>query len=155
MPDLPQSLARKIKEQMRDMIGALPNVSKVYTFDRLPLEASPTVIIKYGTVEGEFWSTAEDMRIYAYNIKVLVPMTYPPNDPSEAANTELQQAEEELAVTVEDVLNVLDTNYELSQFNADVVYLDAVDGIYGEYSYEGGYAKGAELTVRVHTIKDV
>lgn len=152
MATLPQSLARNVKEQIRDKISALANVTKVYTFDHLPLEGSPAVFIKYGTMEGEFWSTAENMRIYAYNIKVLIQIGNTPNDVS---NDRLQQAEEELAVTVEDIINALDTDYELGQFNADVVYLDALDVIYGEYSYEGGYAKGAELTVRVHTIKTV
>lgn len=150
MATLPQSLARRIKEQIRDKISALSNVTKVYTFDKLPLEASPTVIVKYGSMDGEFWSTQENMRVYAYNIKVLVQIGNTPND---VLNDRLQQAEEEVAVTVEDIMNVLDSDFELSQFNSDVVYLDALDVVYAEYEYEGGFAKGAELTVRVHTIK--
>lgn len=152
MSTLPNSLNRKIKEQIRDKISALSNVSKVYTFDRIPLEASPTVIVKYGNMEGEFWTTSENMRIYSYNIKVLVQIGNTPND---VTNDRLQQAEEEVAVTVEDIINVLDSNYELNQFNADVLFLDAVDMLQQEYQYEGGYAKGAELTVRVHTVFDV
>lgn len=148
MADLPQSLARTIKEQIRDKVSALSNVAKVYTFDRLPLDASPTVIVKYASMEGEFWSTNENRRIYAYNIKILIPMGNTPNDVN---NDRLQQVEEELAVVVEDIINSLDSDYELDQFNAQVLFLDALDVLYGEYSYEGGWAKGAELTVRVHT----
>lgn len=149
---LGNSLNRRIKEQLRDKIGACASVAKVYTFDKLPIEQWPAVIIKYGTMDGEFVTTAENRRTYAYSVKVLFQIG---KSLAEVADDRLQFAEEAVGQVVEEIMNVTDTNYELGQFNANVLYVRAVDVVYLEYSYEGGYAKGAELTIQVITDYDV
>ena len=68
---LGESLARDIKEQIRNKISALSDVEKVYTFMKLPLEGWPTVFVMYGNAEGEFSSNSENSRVYGYRILVL------------------------------------------------------------------------------------
>ena len=145
------SLGRTIKEQIRNRISALSSVEEVYTFDKLPLEGYPAVIIKYGSMDGEFATTSENRRVYNYSVKVLVPIGKILTD---IADDRLQWAEEAVGQVVEQIANDLDTNFELGQFNANVLYVRALDVLYTEYSYEGGYAKGAELTIEVATDYD-
>ena len=149
---LGDSLNRRIKQQVMDKIEAQPSVAKVYGFDKLPIEQFPAVMVKYGTMDGEFATTAENRRVYAYTAKILVPIG---KDLNNVADDRLQWAEEAIGQVVEEIINALDSDFELGQFNANVLYTRALDVLYSEYSYEGGYAKGAELTIQVVTDYDV
>lgn len=146
------SLARTIKERIRDKIDALESVAKVYTFDKFPLEQFPTVIVKYGSMEGEYWSTSENRRNYSYDITVLFQIG---SDVNNVDSDRLQYAEEAIGQVVEEIINALDSDYELGQFNADVTHLSALDVTYTEFEYEGGYAKGANITVIANTFYDL
>lgn len=149
---LGDSLNKRIKDQLMDKIGAQASVAKVYGFDRLPIDQFPAVFIKYASMDGEFATTAENRRTYAYSAKILVPIG---KDLNNVADNRLQWAEEAVGQVVEEIINALDTDFELGQFNANVLYTKALDVLYSEYSYEGGYAKGAELTIQVVTDYDV
>lgn len=142
------SLNRRIKEQLKAKIGACNSVAKVYTFDHLPIDQFPMVIVKYGSMDGEFATTSENRRVYSYNTKILVPIG---KDLTGVTDDRLQFAEEAIGQVVEEIVNSLDSDFELGQFNAQVLYIRALDVFYSEYSYEGGYAKGAELTIQVVT----
>lgn len=146
------SLNRTIKEQIRDKIDALSSVAKVYTFPKFPIEQDPTVFVLYGSLEGEFWSNRDNERTYAY--RVLVIYNIGQDTPGETEERE-QHAHEAIGQTVEEVINALDTDFELGQFNADVVYLDAVDVVYGEIEAQDGMAVVGDLTIRVHTLYNV
>ena len=146
---LPTSLQRTIKEKIRDRVSALPSVYKAYTFEKFPFDGFPTVTINNGDVEGEFWSTAENRRIYGYRIRIWFQVGQTPSD---ASDDRMQNAEEVVAKVAEEIMNALDSDFELGQYNADVLYLDAVDMINLDYTLEeGGFGKVTELTVRVHT----
>lgn len=149
---LGNSLNRRIKEQIRDRISACASVAVVYTYDKLPFKEWPAVFLKYTSMDGEFVTTAENRRTYSYSVKVLVPIG---KSFADVADDRLQFAEEAVGQVVEEIMNTLDTNFELGQFNANVLYVRALDVLYTEYSYEGGYAKGAELTIQVATDYDV
>lgn len=149
---LGDSLNRRVKEQIIKKVDACASIAKVYGFDKLPITQWPVAFIKYGSMDGEFATTSENRRIYSYSCKVLIPIGKTPN---EVTDDRLQFAEEALGQVVEEIINTLDTNFELGQFNANVLYTKALDVLYTEYEYEGGYAKGAELTIQVVTDYDV
>lgn len=145
---LGNSLAREIKEQIRDKISALTDVEKCYTFMKLPLEGWPTVFVMYGNIEGEFSSNAENSRVYSYRIVVLYQVG---QDFQNVDDDRMQNAEEAIGQVVEKILNAIETDFELDRFNAEVLFVRALDVIYGETEYEGGYAKSAEFTAQVYT----
>lgn len=149
---LGNSLAREIKEQIRDKISALSDVQKCYTFMKLPLEGWPTVFVLYGNVEGEFSSNSENSRVYGYRIAVLYQVG---QDFQNVQDDRMQNAEEAIGQVVESILNAIETDFTLSGFNAEVLYVNALDVTYGESEYEGGYAKSAEFTVNVYTEHNV
>lgn len=149
---LGDSLARRIKEEIRDKISALSDVEKVYTFMKLPLEGWPTVFVMYGNVEGEFSSNVENSRVYGYRILVLFQVG---QDYQNVNDDRMQNAEEAIGQVVEKILNVIETDYTLNDFNAEVLFVRALDVVYGETEYDGGYAKSAEFTVNVYTEHNV
>lgn len=148
MTTLGNSLNRTIKEKLKDRISALPSVAKCYTFERIPLEEYPAVFIKYGAMDGEFASTSENRRTYSYTIRVIVPIG---KDLNGVQDDRLQWADEAVAQVVEEIINSLDNDFELDQYNADVLYMRALDVLYTDFSYEGGFASGAVLTLEVVT----
>ena len=152
MATLGNSLARTIKEQIRDKIDALTSVAEVFTFIKMPFNKWPVVFITYGTMEGEFWSTSENQRVYSFRTYILVPIGKTPND---VTDDRMQFAEEAVGQVVEEIIDALDSDYELGQYNANVNFVRALDVSYGETDYEGGYAKSAELTIEVHTLYSV
>src|SRR3990167_7992696 len=102
------SLARAIKEQIRNKISALTDVEKCYTFMKLPLEGWPTVFVMYGNVEGEFSSNVENSRVYGYRITVLyqVGQSFQNID-----DNRMQHAEEAIGQVVESILNAVETDF--------------------------------------------
>ena len=149
---LGESLNRDIKEQIRNKISALSDVEKVYTFMKLPLEGWPTVFVMYGNAEGEFSSNSENSRVYGYRILVLYQVGQSFQD---IQDDRMQNAEEAIGQVVESILNTIETDYELSNFNSEVLFVKALDVTYGETEYDGGYAKSAEFTVNVYTEHNV
>lgn len=149
---LGDSLARRIKEQIKDKIDALTDVEKVYSYMKLPLTGWPTVFVLYGNMEGEFSSNSHNSRTYGYRIVIL----YQVGQDFQSANDDrMQNAEEAIGQVVEKILNAIETDYTLDDFNAEVLFVQALDCTYGETEYEGGYAKSAEFTVNVYTEHDV
>lgn len=148
---LGDSLNRRIKEQLIDKVSALPSVAKCYGFEKLPLEQFPSVIIRYASLDGEFSTTTENRRIYSYTIRILYEIG---KDLNTIQDDRLQYADEAVAQVVEEIANDLDSDFELDQFNANVLYMRALDVVYTDYSYEGGYASGAELSLQVITDYD-
>lgn len=141
------SVSSRIKYQIIKKIEAGSSAAKVYGFDKLPVTQFPAVFVKVAGVDGEFWTNAENMRVYSYRVLVLFQVGQTPTD---VTNDRMQNAEDVVAQVVDEILNVIDSDYELDDYGL-VLFIDAVDSTYGEYSYEGGYAKGAELTIRVHS----
>jgi len=142
------SLNRTLREQIRNKIDELDSVHKVYTYPKLPFEGDPTVLVLQGDMEGEFWSTAENRRIYGFRIITLFNVG---QSLQNIDDDRMQYAHEAIGQVVEEIINALDSDYELGQFSSQVLYLDALDVVFSEVEYEGGYAHSAELTVRVHT----
>lgn len=149
---LGNSLARKIKEEIRDKIDALTDVEKVYTFQKLPLDGYPTVFVLNGNIEGEFSSNSHNQRTYGYRIVILFQVG---QDFQNIDDDRMQYAEEAVGQVVESILNAIETDYTLSDFNAEVLFVRALDVVYGETEYEGGYAKSAEFTANVVTEHNV
>lgn len=145
---LGNSLARQIKQHIVNKIDALSDVEKVYSFVKIPFEGWPTVFVTDGNIEGEFSSNVENSRTYGYRIVVLFQVG---QSMQNVNDDRMQFAEEAIGQVVESIVNAIETDYELGQFNAEVLFVKALDVIYGETDYDGGYAKSAEFTANVYT----
>lgn len=145
------SVSITIKQQLISKIQSCPSVQTVYGYEEINPSGFPAVFITAGDLEGEFSSTAENSRIYGYNCLIIFPIGQdfiPPNQMDR-----LQYAEETVATVVDEIINAIDTDFELD--GSPVLYTNAVDNTWSYVSYEGGEARGSTLTIRVYTEKVV
>lgn len=141
----------EIKHQLMDKIEALSSVQTVYGYERINPTGWPAVMVKAADLEGEFSSNTENSRVYSYSVLIIFPI----GDDLQVPKTKerLEYAEEVVADVVDDIINAVDTDYELE--STPVLFVNAADGIYGEYEYEGGVAKAFQMTLKVYTEKNI
>lgn len=141
------SVAGRIKKQIIQKISALPSVAVVYGYDKLPITQFPVVFVKTTGMDGEFWTSAENMRVYTYKCLILWPIG---QDLKGQTDDRLQVADENLHQVVDEIINAVDSDYVLGNY-ALVLFVNAANFISQEYEYEGGKAYGAEITLEVHS----
>lgn len=145
------SAMTEIKKQIISKIDNLDSVQKVYPAPVPNPNGWPAVVVMAADLDGEFSSNAENSRIYAYSVMILFPEG---QDfvPSNEANR-LDYAEKVVGSVVDEIINAVDTDFELDSLPNDttVLFVNAADCQWGKYTYEGGIAKAAQITLRVYT----
>lgn len=140
-----------IKQQIISKIDNLESVQKVYPAEVPNPDGWPAVFVTAADLEGEFSSNAENSRIYAYNVVILLPegQDYPTNTEYER----LDYTEKVVGEVVDEIINAVDTDFELDSLPNDttVLFVNAADCQWGKYPFEGGIAKAAQVTLRVYT----
>lgn len=140
---------RSIKQELISKISALPEFNKVYGYERLNPGGFPAAFITFNGQENEFWTNAENKRVYIYRMLVLYQIG---NTPLNETNPEdMEVAEEAIQDLIEDAIDAVDSDYTLGDA-VDVLYVDAAIGQPGYVEYEGGVARSAEVTLRVHSV---
>lgn len=142
---LPVSI--QIKDMLIDRIQDLSSVQKVYPSAVINDEGWPAVSITPLAEEGEFSSNAENSRVYSYNATVLFPMGQ--DMVPEAEQNRMDYAERVIAEVIEQIINAVDTDYELDR--GVVLFVNAADVEWQYYDYEGGVARAANVVLRVYT----
>lgn len=140
------SVSITIKDQIIDKIEALSTVKVVYPAMKLNPKGWPAVFVTTNTEEGEFSSNAENSRVYTYNCLIAFPLgqDYIP----EAQRERLDYAERTVAEVIDQIINTVDTDYEL---DTPVLFVNAADTEWGYIDYEGGAARAANVILRVYT----
>lgn len=142
---LPVSI--QIKDMLIDRIEALESIQKVYPSTVINDEGWPAVSITPSTEEGEFSSNAENSRIYSYDCVVLFPMGQ--DFVPESERQRMDYCERVIAQAIDDIINAVDTDFELDR--GVVLFVNAADVEWAYYEYEGGFARAANVTLRVYT----
>lgn len=137
----------QIKDQIQGKINALSSVEVVYPTVRLNPSGWPCVFITTNTEEGEFSSSAENSRVYTYNASVLFPLgsDFVP----QAQRDRLDYAERTVAQVIDDIINAIDTDFELD--GNPVLFAHAADVEWGYIDFEGGVARAANVILRIYT----
>lgn len=143
------SVSIQIKDQIIDKIEALSSVQKVYPANSINPTGFPAVFVTSTNMEGEFSSNTENSRIYSYSVIIIFPEGQ--DLVSETKNERLDYAERVISEVIDEIINAVDTNYELD--GTPVLYVNAADCEWGSYQTEGGVAKAANITLRVYTEK--
>jgi len=140
-----------IKDQIISRIESLDSVQKVYPAENINPDGFPAVFVVSTNMEGEFSSNIENSRVYAYSITILFPegKDFVP----ETERDRLDYAERVISQVIDEIINAVDTDYELDSF--PVLFVNAADCEWGTYQTEGGVAKAANITLRVYTEKVV
>lgn len=148
------SVSTDIKNHIIANIQACPSVQKVYGHEELNPSGWPAVMVTAGDMDGEFSSNAENSRVYAFRLFILMPANQ--DVPSGVSITNrMEYAEQVIATVIDEIVNISDTDFELDGSGPTVLFVNAADVQWGYTQYEGGDARSAELTLRVYTEKTV
>ena len=145
------SVQTTIKNQLKAKVQACPSVQSVYGHEEINPEGYPAVFIKATDLQGEFTSTAENRRFYAFSVLVLYGLGSDSAVPSGINRTEY--AEQVVATVIDEIINSVDNDFELD--GSPVLFVDAADVVWGEYQAEGGLAKAGMITLKVCTEHNV
>lgn len=142
------SVSTTLKNQLMDFIQACPSVQKVYGHEETNPEGWPSVYVVPTSLEGEFVSNVENSRVYAFRVTAVFPISQDmPGLP--AGTNRLEFAEQTIATVVDEIINAVDTDFELE--GSPVLYVDAADAEWGEASIEIGIVKAVQITLKVYT----
>ncbi len=142
---LPVSI--QIKDMLISRIEDLSSVQKVYPSAVINNEGWPAVAITPDSETGEFSSNSENSRLYRYNCTIIFPIgsDYIP----EAERERMDYAERIIAEVGEQILNVVDTDFELD--GGVVLFVHAGDMDWQYYQFEGGMARAANVILEAYT----
>ena len=139
------SAIKNIKKEIIRNIYAIDSINKVYGFEKINPDGFPAVFVTFNGRDNEFFTNAENKRVYTYRVLLLVPI-------SADGNTEaLDEAEEVIQDVTGDILNTMDSDITLDDAT-EVVFMEAAVGEPGYVEYEGGQARSSEILLRVHSV---
>lgn len=143
------SAINDIKTEIKNIIVEhVTKVQQVVTYDKQPADGFPLVCITMSENENEFYSTAQDMRVYIIKITVYEQMAVNVSNPSASAwDTAAERAESNLSDVVQDILDILDKHYTL---NDKVDFVESAPSSWGYLQLENGWCRVANINLRVH-----
>lgn len=146
---IPLSVSRKIKVRLKEKIGALDTVQVVYGAQVPVVSGWPAAFVTTGSLDGEFSSNAENSRVYGFDVLVAFPIGQDTAGQNEEERYEY--VEGVISKVLDDIVNTMDTDFELEDSDATVLYVQPADATWGGYEYDGGIAIAAQITLKVYT----
>lgn len=145
------SVSTEIKNQLIAKIQSCDTVQKVYGHEEINPSGWPAVMVTLGDMDGEFSSNTENSRIYAFRVQIMFPIGQDYVGPNEV--NRLEYAEQVIAEVIDEIINAVDTDFELD--GTPVLYVNAADVTWSYVTYEGGESRAATLSLRVYTEKNI
>lgn len=142
------SISNDCKQALIALIQNLDSVKETYGHQELNPQGWPAVFVVPTGMTGDFVDTAHDSRVYAFRITIIFPISQ--NLPGLPKGTNrLEYAEETIATVLDEIINAVDTDFELS--GSPALYMEAADADWGEASIESGAVKAVQVTLRIYT----
>lgn len=134
---------KNIKKGLITNLSAISSLNKVYDHEKINPAGFPAAFVTFTGTENEFYTTAENKRIYTYRVLVLAPIG------QDLSNTNVvEQAEQTIEDCVGDILDTMDSDITLDN-NSQVIFVEAAVGQPGYVDYEGGVARSGEVLIKV------
>lgn len=150
------STSTDIKSLLVSKINALSSTQAVYSYSELNPSGWPCVWVKTADLQGTFATTAENRRIYAYNVTCL--LTLGEDFIKDGSVQREEYAENVLAGVTDDIINAVDDVAFITQLNniysagdTTVLFVEAADAQWGEVDMQSGKAKAVQVTLMIHT----
>ncbi len=140
------SASSVIKSDIIDKLSSLSSFNKVYGWEKTNPAGFPCAFVTFAGAENEFFTSAENKRVFAYRVLILV---YIGQDRS--ATNQLEVAEQHVQDLIGEAIDAFDSDITLGA-NAQTVFVEAAVGEPGYVEFEGGWARSAEINLRVHSI---
>jgi hypothetical protein len=100
-----ETLIQKIKSLLQEIDG----IASVYEYEPEKFSDTPVVVIVPSTNEDDYKTSSENLRVYAFDLRVYVNRSVAP-----AGQVVEEYSDRILRGVVDKVLNKLDTNYKMS-----------------------------------------
>lgn len=140
------SAIKDIKKELIRNVSAISSVNKVYGFEKINPDGFPAVFITFVGTSNEFFTNAENKRVYEYRILTLAQIGQ-----DLTSSNAVEEAEATIQDVTGDILDTLDSDITLDGA-AEMVFMEAAVGQPGYVEYEGGQARSSEITVRIHSV---
>ena len=150
------SVSTDIKSLLVNKINALSSTQAVYSYSELNPDGWPCVWVKTSDLQGTFATTAENRRIYAYDVTCI--LTLGEDFIKNGSIQREEYAENTLATVVDDILTLVDDITFITQLqgiytsgDTAVLFVEAADAKWGEIDMQSGKAKAIQITLLIHT----
>lgn len=140
------SAIKNIKQGIITNISAISSINKVYGYEKLNPAGFPAAFVTFQGTENEFFTNAENKRIYVYRVLVLAQIGQ-----NTSNSDQVEVAEQVVEDVTGDILDTMDSDITLDE-NSQVIFVEAAVGQPGYVEYEGGQARSGEITLRVHSL---
>lgn len=140
------SAIKQIKKGIITNLSAISSINKVYDHEQINPSGFPCAFVTFSGTDNEFYTTAENKRIYSYRILILAQIGQDLTN-SDAVET----AEATIEDVVGDILDTMDSDITLDA-NSQVIFVEAAVGQPGYVTYEGGQARSGEVTIKIHSL---
>lgn len=143
------SASSVIKADIITKLSALSSFNKVYGWEKINPEGFPCAFVTFAGAENEFFTSAENKRIFAFRVLILAMIG------QDRSNTNaLERAEQQIQDLLGDAIDAFDSDITLGE-NAQTIFVEAAVGEPGYVETEAGWTRSAELNLRVHSIYTV
>lgn len=141
------SRAVTIKDKLVSDIDGFSSVYIAYNYEKLNPKGFPAVFVTLQGIEGEFETNAENSRVYTYRALAIYPIGKSVDTATQEA---INKADGALSDVLDQIIDGIDSEYTLDG-TIDVLFVEALDSDFGYVEYEGGWARSAQIVIKVHT----
>lgn len=128
------------------LLSAITNIQDVADYQKTGFTGYPAVSVSMSDNENEFWSTAENIRKFVFNIDIFVQIS---KNTSTADDNAQQKAERAMGEVVSDILDKFDNEIDL---NGTADFVDATPSSWDFVELPGGYMRHAKIKIQVNKI---
>lgn len=139
------SAIKNIKKEIIRNLSAIDSIGKVYGYEKVNPDAFPAAFVTFNGMDNEFFTNAENKRVYTYRVLILVPIG------SDGGTDILDTAEAVIQDVTGDILDTMDSDITLDE-TSEVVFMEAAVGEPGYVEYEGGQARSSEILLKIHSV---
>jgi len=136
-----------IRKEISNVISTSVNtVQDVADYQKTGFTGYPAVSISMSDNENDFWSTAENMRKFVFDLNIFVQIS---KDVGTADDNAQQRAERVMGNVVSDILDAFDDEITL---NGEADFVDASPSAWDFVQLPGGFMRYAKIKVQVNKI---
>ena len=136
-----------LKSQITDRISAeVTTVKDVANYEKVGFTGFPAVSVSVSENENEFWSTAENMRSFVFDIDCFVQIS---KKVDTASDTAMQEAEKRMGNVVSDIIDAFDDDID---FGNAADFVNPAPSAWDYVELPAGYCRHAKITLRVEKI---
>jgi len=144
------SVSTTIKSQLISKVQSCTSVQVVYGHEEPNPSGWPAVMVTSGDMQGEFSSNTENSRVYAFNLLIMMSIGQDFSGMPPGTNR-MEYAEQIVATVVDEIIDAVDTDFELD--GTPVLFVNAADVQWAYTAGEFGEVRSASLSLRVYTEK--